>query len=410
MFGDFFSQQKKKRAEMKEALLKKTYNHRRMEEKDKQRIASILPPHRTLPLHLDTQPTPHPEIPDNQLIHLPLHIQPVQEDTSSFVIDVPFTEPIDAAAILHHSITGIQVVYQYTYTNGEKVTGLGDFIRGCYFFMQFAEHEGIAAEFHIANHPLREYLEYFAEKPAIERNILKKIPYFTHNEFHAVIQANREITYEYVDNYPTLIRYINDLDIQPGGHVFLYAVNHPEERAISRRHKKRVREMFRPVAVVSAIVENALQQLNLVKHHYVVLHIRLEDAFFSSTMQKHTKEKQTNDKKCRERVQYIMQKVRDIQKQKGGTDIKFLLISNNNEIKKYILEQFPQMKSIFHEIVHIGEVSNDANMFLINTLKEFYLMSFASAIYSFSVYEHGSGFSKWCATTFEIPYVCYYLL
>jgi hypothetical protein len=36
-------------------------------------------------------------------------------------------------------------------------------------------------------------------------------------------------------------------------------------------------------------------------------------------------------------------------------------------------------------------------------------MTYSKYIYSFSVYDHGSGFSKWCATTYNIPYICYSL-
>jgi hypothetical protein len=54
----------------------------------------------------------------------------------------------------------------------------------------------------------------------------------------------------------------------------------------------------------------------------------------------------------------------------------------------------------------VHTLENDINS-LKNTLIDFYLMSQSKQIISFSVYQHGSGFSKWCAVTYEIPYVCY---
>ena len=44
-----------------------------------------------------------------------------------------------------------------------------------------------------------------------------------------------------------------------------------------------------------------------------------------------------------------------------------------------------------------------------NTLVDFYLMSQSRHIYSYSVYTHGSGFSKWCAVLYNIPYETYYI-
>jgi len=382
MFGDFFSRQKKKRSEMKESLIKISYQ--RTEEKDKRRLASIQPAvRRAIPLHM-TEHIHTPEIPNNQLLHLPFH--------PSYMPPPPVPSTDSYPVELHSSIHRLHIVYKYAYANGEKVTGLGDFIRGCYFFLQFAEIHGIHVDFHIANHPLRDFLEYFAEKPFLEENILKKIPYFTQNEFRVIIQSTQEITYEYVDNYQMIIKNINSLNRYPNGNVFFYAVNHPDENTIYSMHIKRVRDMFRPTSTVSIMVDNTLHDLTLEKNTYIVIHIRLEDSGTPSTnIQQYSK--------------YIMDKIHDIQK--NGQNV--LLISNNPEIKKIILNYFPQIKTIFHEIIHIGEVSNESSMFLINTLKEFYLMSYANFIYSFSVYPHGSGFSKWCAKTYDIPYVCYHL-
>ena len=44
-----------------------------------------------------------------------------------------------------------------------------------------------------------------------------------------------------------------------------------------------------------------------------------------------------------------------------------------------------------------------------NTMLDFYLISKSKNVMSYSVYEHGSGFSKWCAFTYDIPYYCKYV-
>ena len=48
-----------------------------------------------------------------------------------------------------------------------------------------------------------------------------------------------------------------------------------------------------------------------------------------------------------------------------------------------------------------GIKDNDA---VKNTMLEFYLMSFSNSILSMSVYGHMSGFSKYCAEIFNIPF------
>ena len=44
-----------------------------------------------------------------------------------------------------------------------------------------------------------------------------------------------------------------------------------------------------------------------------------------------------------------------------------------------------------------------------NTIIDFYLLSLSNSINSYSSYEHGSGFSYWCAKTYDIPYSCKYI-
>ena len=61
-------------------------------------------------------------------------------------------------------------------------------------------------------------------------------------------------------------------------------------------------------------------------------------------------------------------------------------------------------------ITHFGEGVVLEEEKVKNTLLDFYLLSLASAILSYSHYEHGSGFSYWCAKTFDIPYTCKYIV
>ena len=69
------------------------------------------------------------------------------------------------------------------------------------------------------------------------------------------------------------------------------------------------------------------------------------------------------------------------------------------------------IKTLFKEIIHLCESDThvENNEKIKNTLIEFYLMSFSKEIKSYSCYEHGSGFSYWCAKTFNIPYSCKYM-
>jgi SsrA-binding protein len=87
------------------------------------------------------------------------------------------------------------------------------------------------------------------------------------------------------------------------------------------------------------------------------------------------------------------------------------LLLTKKEIKKIELKFsekgytiFP-LKMFFNEITHFGEGVELDNNKVKNTLVDFYVMATSKKIYSFSVYDHGTGFSRWCAETYNIPYV-----
>ena len=92
----------------------------------------------------------------------------------------------------------------------------------------------------------------------------------------------------------------------------------------------------------------------------------------------------------------------------------YLLISDNIQIKHKIIEKYPHIKTLFHQITHLGEgvnldSTNEKEIQMKNTLLDMYLLSYSKSINSFSTYIHGSGFSKWTAETYNIPYICTYL-
>ena len=54
--------------------------------------------------------------------------------------------------------------------------------------------------------------------------------------------------------------------------------------------------------------------------------------------------------------------------------------------------------------MHLGEQADNSDVGLIDTLVDFFIMSNASRIISFSPYNWGSGFSQWCSILHNIPF------
>ena len=139
-------------------------------------------------------------------------------------------------------------------------------------------------------------------------------------------------------------------------------------------------------------VDTFLQYLHLEKHNFITIHIRYYDEPFTSI-----------NNQFITKMDWIINKMIEIV---NIYKMDILLLTSQNVIKNYIIKHMPFVKTHFNPICHTCK-SNSSQITLMNTLKDFFAMSYSKSIYSFSVYEHGSGFSKWCAITYNIPYICY---
>jgi len=292
------------------------------------------------------------------------------------------------------NIPTIYFIYQYKYKHNTQVTGLGDFIRGCFYIMQFSEKYNIYFDFNIYNHSLKKYLNYFYLKEDIINNISKDILFFQ-KENCQYFTKNNVINYIYSDVDKELLNIIKQTPSY-NKNKYLYLINHPNERFITEQHKKKIRELFEPTLELQTMIDNSLSSINLIKYKYIIIHIRMNDSSFNGDY--------INFKN--EQINYIINIINSIKKNR---DEELFLISSNNVVKNYISQKLPKIKTIFKEISHIGESKLNTDVSLINTLLDFYTMSYSKHIYSFSVYEHGSGFSKWCAKMYNIPYICFKL-
>jgi len=286
----------------------------------------------------------------------------------------------------------IYMVYQYKYNNNFKVTGFGDFLRGMYYLLQFSEKYGFKVDFIINEHPIKNYLKYFENKENIDKNISKNICFFrstNHNYY-----TNRGIiNYNYVDVDFDLFKFIESTN-KYNKNKYLYLINHPDEKYINQYYRQRVLEMIEPTTQITCLVNKSMTDLELINRGFQVIHLRLDDnCFYNNFVSLNGL-----------LIDNILNKIKNII---DNTNQQIFLLASSNLIKNIITNKYPNIKCLMNDITHICDkkINNDDN--IINTLVDFYIMSNASFIYSFSVYHHGSGFSKWCAVTYNIPYVCF---
>jgi hypothetical protein len=314
--------------------------------------------------------------------------------------------PYNVERIRNKGIKIINNVYQSKYNYGRSnCTGLGDFIRGCYFILEFCEEHRFEAKIVFNNH-IAKFLKIKTHNLALITNVLSSIQFFKNNNFSKYNIQNGFILDPERDNKNIMSDFVNYVIDSPSyyGNVFTFCNSFPRN-TIPEKNKEYMRKFLEPIDEIKMLIKQSLDELQLTLKGYTVIHIRSGDAFL-----KNENNNGFNSAYIYKLIQNIIFDVRYITENNPGIMNNYLLIADNNNIKNLLKEKFPAFKLIIKPITHFGDGVVLEEERVKNTLIDFYLMSFANYIMSYSAYEHGSGFSYWCAKTFDVPYTCKYIV
>jgi hypothetical protein len=279
-------------------------------------------------------------------------------------------------------------VYQYDFVNG-KSPGLEDFLRGSFYLMQLSGMLKANFKIDISNHPMSEFIINDGKSVDINyENIVfvhgHNRPDIEHIPLSITPQNNRYIN---IDLANSIIKELNKNNDKIVG---LFTSAFPIYYNFSDYGRNFIKSQLMPNKTMSDYMDKAFNRLRLKPNTYGVIHIRTGDEYL------------TTNKKIEppflNKILYIINKINTPTK-------KYLILSDNQELK-LILRKTPNFYVYIHPIEHLGgEINSIKNSDGIkNTLLEFYLMSYSNSILSLSVYEHLSGFSKYCSEIYNIPF------
>jgi|688.fasta_scaffold61362_3 hypothetical protein len=307
-------------------------------------------------------------------------------------INKPYTKSQITSILKILQLTNITIenVYQETYNANINATGLGDFIRGSYFLMQFCQETNLLFKINMLNHPISKFLEIYQNKqPSNYKNINK----FDLTNFNPGILDDNILTN--IHDHTINNDFMYFLKDQPvySKNIYTYIISYPTI-IIDEEHKKYMQHLLKPTKYLSLLVNEQLTKLELIEKEFTVIHVRYGDNYLIKN------EADIN-------LNHLNTIKLTIEHLDPNQNI--LLISDNMIIKNIFTKKYPHVKTHFNEITHTGEgIQLDTNK-LKNTMIDFYLFSRAQKVFAFSVYKHGTGFSKWAAETYSVPYICRFL-
>jgi hypothetical protein len=280
--------------------------------------------------------------------------------------------------ILSESIKHVINVYQPIYKNDKKASGFGDFIRGNYFLMQFCDTFNLKFTA-IINHPIQKFLK----NNGIHKLHNSELPSYENIEFYQQVKIEGFLDENNLNNFLNTSENTND-----NRNVFINTYLYPQND-VPQKHKEVMRSILEPIPELILQVNNVLVNLNLERHSFNVIHVRSGDKYLieNSVIDPAFIKKLAN-------VLYFL-----------NSNETYLLLTDSYKLKYVLMKLFPRLKMFFNEITHFGEGVELNEEKVKNTLVDFYVMANSKKIYSFSVYDHGTGFSRWCAETYNIPYI-----
>lgn len=315
-------------------------------------------------------------------------------------------------------------VYQENYKDHIHCTGFGDFIRSCFFIVQFCINFNFEYKI-IVNHPIAEFLEYFYtiyKKIKTNDQNQRQFQYIQMMTSHNFVKSICDTNY-YIEKYilsggkfNDFVDYICELPVT-NRTVYSYNIFFPYNDTqlninqnpnlnINTLLCNQVRSFFHPTKEIDQEVDAILRQLSLIKHQFIVLHIRSGDKYLNDNYKLF--DTQYFKKICNE-INIIIHSFTNV-RENNNINLNILLITDNNEIKLLLKKEFPFIKFLMNDITHTGENIVLDKKKIKNTMVDFFLMSNACSIYSFTIYSHGSGFSYWCAKMYGIPYKCKWIV
>ena len=166
---------------------------------------------------------------------------------------------------IDRNIKVIHNVFKPNFANNVKATGFGDFIKGCYFLLQFCRENNLRCEFDIVDHPILNYLSYFKNKKKITNDIANNAHKLEKHNHHYSIDDNNNLIYAVNESVlGDFISFTNSMTIYDN-EVFINVNYYPKIPIIDNDIQK-IKYMLEPTPEIVQDVNKKLNKLFLIMY------------------------------------------------------------------------------------------------------------------------------------------------
>ena len=279
-------------------------------------------------------------------------------------------------------------VYQLKYKNG-VAQGLGDYIRGCFCLMQICAMLGLSFDMDLKNHPMSKYLIQSESEQEKEQEQKYNINYEEVSRYENTNYVPINATTYSKNSIKFFIEFVNNLNSMGSKDTLATFCHSFPIFDVQDVGRKFILSKLLPNEIMQNAIKERLMRLELSPKRFAVIHIRSGDKYLLNNGNLNS---------------FVVKKIIGILSKNMKEGTKYLILSYNNQIKLLLKKVFPQVVIQLTKIAHLGESAKPEDSAIMETMLDFYLMSNAFQIISFSPYNWGSGFSQWCSVLYKIPY------
>ena len=271
----------------------------------------------------------------------------------------------------------ITQVYQPMYADGVAATGLGDFVRGCLGLTQLCAMLQWSLRISLAAHPVARWLAYPSPYPRDTARVHR----WAELNHRPLLLAGKEITHESDLEPGEMVRRFRDAVREHGDE--LCSIAFPPMTHFAPHQKRVIARALTPTRDIRAQVDAFIR--SLASPTFCVLHVRAGDDTFTHAM-------------AEERIAAIRAVI------SFEETMPCVLLTDSLALRAALCHNHPL--HVFSDAPPAHTCSATVDQ-LRTTVAELHILSRAHHIRAFSVYNHGSGFSKWIAFLHDIPYQCH---
>lgn len=283
--------------------------------------------------------------------------------------------------------------------------GIGDFLRGSIHLYEICKFYKLNFDISLQNHPIYEFINFDNEKTFDKNEItcisseIKKDNYFNRykKKLHELLASTSKNETKYISSTYSFLCSVRRVEV-------INLINKTRELSDDCREFFAKRLKFSEA--VQDLVKKELKTKGLKKKEFNVIHFRLgdESSFYETDETLDIKKYRQCFCICEDNF--------------NNDKYPLIVISDNNKLKNYIKQKAKEKMLPFH-VFHLQSnhtqeepsgCEKTKSFVLVNREDLLYvvfdmiLISLARRGYSYSVYDHGSGFFCWLCKIYKVPF------